>query len=331
MFRKIGYKKAISDAGWVSEIIIERFDAAFELLSINSVVYGGAVRDALAGMPLEGDLDVSIPPNEFGGVHQAFASSVRWKPVSTDTRLAKPPGKYGKRHMPVISSIVEYEGINGARAQLICSNDVKSSAKESALYIPRNVDIICCGVVIDKNGIVYEVVEGAYDDCKAGVLRLNKSMENPHTESLKERAAKLEKRGWVNKLDMRKAARLERKKKAKSPRLKKQKKIPNSATIIDEGRKNKHRAYAKMAQSENQEVKWSETGRWPEDVVVAVDPSTMPDRNYIAAAAREMVAEENNAPDDARSSDEMRQKYGVTNKKAWIKQFVSSMSDKEVK
>jgi len=324
MFRKIGYKRTIPDTDWVSEIIIERFDASFELLSKCSVIYGGAVRDALAGMPLEGDLDISIPPNEFNTVVKAFSVSTRWKTVDKGAPKFKSPGKYGKRRMPIISSIVEFEGISGARAQLICSNDSESSPAESALYIPRNVDIICCGVVIDKDGIVYEVVEGAYDDCRRGILRLNEGMANPHIESLKERAAKLEKRGWVNKLNMKKAERLEHKKRPKSPRLKKKSKKTSKDTwqseVIDY-----NGSMATLKAPEGGEIKWRETGKWYEEVldgptpgkVVAVDPSTVPDNNYIAGKMDAVVDEADDAPEREMSKAERSYLIGKEFKRKW--------------
>jgi len=290
MFRKVGYKQIIPDTDWVSEIIIERFDASFELLSNNSVIYGGAVRDALAGMPLEGDLDISIPANDFNAVHQMFNVSTRWLAVGSDNMIAKPQSSYDKkRPMPVIRSVIEFEGVNGARAQLICSNSRGSTKKEAALYVPRNVDIICCGVVIDRNGTVYEVVEGAYEDCQKGILRLNTSMENPSVESLKDRVAKLEARGWTNEVDMREAAKLERRKKPKDPRLKKTKPKKKKASV-------------KGFISERNACK-EVTFDWPEATETVVDR----DKSFRDRAGKLRWKEATKKYDS--SIDEMRQQY----------------------
>ncbi len=40
------------------ELISEKFDNALELADKDALVYGGAVRDLVAGLPLKGDLDI---------------------------------------------------------------------------------------------------------------------------------------------------------------------------------------------------------------------------------------------------------------------------------
>jgi len=298
---KVGYKKEILNVDWVSEIIIERFDAAFELLTDNAVIYGGAVRDALAGKPLVGDLDISAAPREFENIHQSFIRSARWKQVQKMPGVPQKTDRYGKRKMP-INNVVEFEGINGACAQLICSSDHKSSRKEATLHVPRNVDIICCGVIIDINGRVYEVVEGAHDDCLKGILRLNKDMDHPHLESLLQRAAKLEKRGWVNKLDLKEAKRLERKKKPKSARLKKAKSASSAKS------KGKIKITGDLSTAEERVVAATPVQTWPE-------PTDPVPEHYVPGEKRgEWVKGANygRISSDVIPSEEFRRKYMIS-------------------
>ena len=72
------YNKKIN-APWVMEVIAERFDNALDMLTPDSMVYGGAVRDALAGISLDGDLDVCVNEKSANFICKRIKKNVRWK------------------------------------------------------------------------------------------------------------------------------------------------------------------------------------------------------------------------------------------------------------
>jgi len=221
------------DTPWVLETIAEKFDNATDLLTTNSVVYGGAVRDALAGLELLGDLDIAVTADEAGRLNNAFKNSVKWVMTHIDgkrqpqtlprlnasakdapgggwrpssmPRLSSRPmsarnAGYG-RHVP-ISSLTTFTTIGGAKVQIMVSKSPHKGKFDNALYVPRNVDIRCCGVAMDIDGNVYEVVKGAYQDCKDKVLRVNKLTSALDVPRMIDRIAKLEKRGWKNEINV---------------------------------------------------------------------------------------------------------------------------------
>lgn len=72
------------DADWLAEVITERFDNALDLMTEHAMVYGGALRDSLAGIPLQGDLDIAVPPEELEEIVERFQSSSKWMVTEKD-------------------------------------------------------------------------------------------------------------------------------------------------------------------------------------------------------------------------------------------------------
>jgi len=230
-----GYCKEI-DAPWVIEIISERFDGQiFDIMTDHgSVIYGGAVRDALAGIEIVGDLDLSVSRSHISTVVSNLQKTTKWtkinekeakslkklrvegQPISWligeegTPRLRYPYSEDApelassgyKEDMP-IHSVYHYKNVNGAVCQVIVSDRMVMDDKEAATFLARNVDIICCGVVMDKEGRVFEVLEGAYEDCKARALRHNIPRENALSfKRLLARIEKLAARGWKCEMDL---------------------------------------------------------------------------------------------------------------------------------
>jgi hypothetical protein len=107
-----------------------------------------------------------------------------------------------------MSDMALFRTCNNVSAHVICSK-LKTNMRgdggdrlESALFIVKNVDMTCCGMAMDKEGVVYEVVEGAYEECKSRILTVNKGTQSLHIQKLIERSAMLEKRGWKNSIDI---------------------------------------------------------------------------------------------------------------------------------
>ena len=228
------YLQEIPDADWVQEAIAENFDGVLELMTPHSVVYGGAVRDCLAGMELIGDLDIAVSQQEFSEMSNRIQTSPkwlpkdcsgieledgfgtiqkRWQPHKFTTSKSKGSGELARKLAPM-SGVVEFVGAAGRETQLITSKQHTKDPFQDALYMARMVDIICCGVIMTSDGRVFEVVPGAYQDCKDRVLRLNDDSTTLFIEALPERVAKLEKRGWKNLIDVNKALEEVRRKQA---------------------------------------------------------------------------------------------------------------------
>jgi hypothetical protein len=263
------YMKEI-EIDWISELISERFDNALDLMTKNAMVYGGALRDSLAGLPLKGDLDISAPPEELEEIIGNFQSSSKWmiverdgenvsipspepvgvrdlkkvrgrEPSITQAIIGQPgnarsplfpnatmpkfqiqkvnPSKYqlihaespykkGRSKMS-LTGIFTFEMTGGIRVQIMIAkkpetllNSLFSTPKQIALFPARTVDIRCCGLAMDKYGHLFEVVKGAYSDCKEKMLRLNKLTHEDSFENLNFRVDKLINRGWASEINL---------------------------------------------------------------------------------------------------------------------------------
>jgi len=215
----------------VAELIAERFDDAIDLMHSDAIVYGGAIRDILAGLPLEGDLDIATDGYSYRDTSRNFRNSPKWTekgrrwrpssmPAATKSgrtssnkkfsiRRDSPSSPYGDTRsnpyegtsMPVADT-TSFVTFNSAQAQIVMSKGQSKESFDAALEIVRHVDFVCCGLAMDNTGRIFEVIEGAYEDCKNKVLRLNKSTKNINVDNLKERVTKLKKRGWESKINI---------------------------------------------------------------------------------------------------------------------------------
>lgn len=162
---------------------------------------------------------------------------------------------YKKSTLP-LSEIYTFSDVNGAVIQIVVAKsspitdsrirrEVKSPIEKSpiehAIYLVRNVDIICCGVIMNNKGEVFEVIEGAYDDCKSRILRFNYEVENDVSiERVVERTNRLKKRGWTDKMDFAEiekfVKRAEKVKMAKRARAAKKAKSKNGTGFVSGGK-----------------------------------------------------------------------------------------------
>lgn len=220
----IGYMKEISDAGWVHEVISERFDNALALMRPDSVVYGGAVRDALAKKELKGDLDIAVTPDAFMRMSEDFLENPRWIAHNSSGNLFEPEdmgsGKIARKMAPM-SGVYQFINMDGMVVQLVTSNKNLKDRFQVAVYPARQVDIVCCGVIMTYDGRVFEVLPGAHQDCIDGVLRINDDSETILLDTLEARVKKLEERGWRNEIDVNQVIREIKAKRSKLKRVKK--------------------------------------------------------------------------------------------------------------
>lgn len=196
---------------WLITAIEEKFDDAIINLEEGCIVYGGAVRDLLAGLPIGGDCDVAVPSFMFNDIVNRFNTSVRWVPADPVLN-ADGSTPFGSGNpttaKKVVSSVRTYKNINGYSVQIIGPENKENiyihDIQTGVVDIVRNVDIVCCGVFTDIFGNLYEIVPGAIEDCKNRVLRFNHDIQatKASIEALKKRINKLEERGWENNIDL---------------------------------------------------------------------------------------------------------------------------------
>lgn len=268
-FRKI-------DMPWVLEVITERFSFfPIEAMTSRSVVYGGAIRDALAGLPLRGDLDIVASPQHYINVVKAIDASSFWcrdnfnptppatyrdrKGVLVEAKSPKAPPRsrsnYGK-NVP-LEEITRFVNVRGIELEIIRAMG-NLPPEESVIAVPSNVDIICCGLVMDRSGDIYEILESAEDDCKKHLLRFNELViETVDIPRLERRIAKLEKRGWKSEIEIKriKKQQAKAKRRAKAAEKENPKKEKSPESLWPEGELNmdeqtrlmeKHTRFAKM-------------------------------------------------------------------------------------
>ena len=202
----------------VAEVIAERFDSAIDFMHSDAIVYGGAIRDVLAKMPLEGDLDIATDAFSHKHTVRNFRGSTKWteqgrkwqsalrpsrRTASTmpDLLREEPSSPYRGGDMPV-ADIISFITFDKAKTQIVMAKGQTKDSFDAALEIVKHVDFVCCGLMMDNTGRVFEIIEGAYEDCKNRILRLNKAVKNININNLRERVAKLKKRGWESKVNI---------------------------------------------------------------------------------------------------------------------------------
>jgi len=106
------------------------------------------------------------------------------------------------KNLAPMSGVSSFVTIGGKMVQLITSKYQDRDPLQSAIYVARMVDIVCCGMIMLCDGRVFEAVPGAYQDCLDGILRLNKTSDTIYLDALGARVEKLVNRGWKNTIDV---------------------------------------------------------------------------------------------------------------------------------
>ena len=257
----------------ILEPIDEIFDHATSLMTPNAVMYGSTITSVIAGLPIEGDLDIAVSNQEYMELCQNFASSVKWLQVngrhiperkiptynkgprgfysgsaalsaggpsylSTGMVSSKNPYEDAKQ-MP-IKRMVAFEAVNGACVQIMETRKMSGDMLEDALEIVRKVDFTFCGMAVDMYGRMLETIPHAYDDCKQRVIRIKEYQYRTNPDAMKTRIQKYLKRGWgltmsidQAMLNLDKAKREFLKKKESKPKHKKYKKKVSSALYVE--------------------------------------------------------------------------------------------------
>ncbi len=185
------------NVSWAMEVISESFDNAECLMTGNSLIYGGAVRDVIAGMDLLGDLDIIVPAQEYLEILNNFNSSPNWVASQIDTDKKK-----AYSNTSLISKISEFRTYNERTAQIVVANsEIKDPAK-AVLNTVRRVDIVCCGLAMTRGGKIIEVIPEAFENAKDRILKLSRIDHTIDVENLVRRIKKLEDRGWRNTINI---------------------------------------------------------------------------------------------------------------------------------
>lgn len=203
------------------ERIDERFDNISVLMTEGALIYGSSLTSMLAEIPASGDLDIAVSRDEFGELAQNLASSSVWRQIDGPPIPERDPSigirpyvgfkktksGYGKElHLPV-STTVTFEDVRKAKVQIIQASS-HHRGLEAAIEVVQSVDMIFCGVAMDKYGKVLEIVPESIADCRDRIMRINKLNDRMDLKSLAARISKYEERGWSSKIDMEKAAEL---------------------------------------------------------------------------------------------------------------------------
>lgn len=152
--------------------------------------------------PQEIRLQEEALPVDPSSVVRTYTPIVKKLPPCLKAKLG-----YGKSALD-IKTITTYESSYGRKVQIISIEGrigpLNSEYKiEDSISAVRKVDIICCGLAMNKKGTIFEVVEGAYEDCKNKTLRFNRiTIEVTDLENLKKRIKKLKDRGWKSEIDI---------------------------------------------------------------------------------------------------------------------------------
>jgi len=194
------------DLPFAMDIIAERFDNILDLIHPNCFVYGGVLRDIVAGLPLEGDLDLVTSSRDYDYCIANISKSGKWRDVRDLIKTITTTTKNGYKGNKNISKISAFETFNNRRVEIMqAESQIPENNLTNSLNVVKSVDIRCCGIAMDIYGNAYEILKGAYQDCLDKVLRLNKLSTNSNIENLKNRIAKLERRGWTSKINIEKA------------------------------------------------------------------------------------------------------------------------------
>lgn len=211
------YLQEIKNTEWVIELISEQFDDAMNMMTPNSVIYGGAVRDCLAGKDLEGDLDIAVSASECTSMINKFVRNPKWINISNKDNELRYKGfdpvdilfteTPRKRLGPKVPQIMTFETLGNKTVQIIILPPTCNDPFQTVTNMVKQVDIVCCGVILTNDNKVFEVVPNAYKDCKEHILRLNNVCYTKDIENFKQRIEKLSERGWINKIDIKKVIR----------------------------------------------------------------------------------------------------------------------------
>lgn len=204
------------------EILEDLFDDAISTIERNEInkgkgkhyLYGGAIRDLLAGLPIEGDLDVLTTC--IASLDTLFASNPKWGRVKEksipETQISVDKVKKDLADSPSLYSLIKKGDVTKETFDFLVKSKYNAAHKYINIHRKQvdliecsnihahvlNTDLLCCCLLMSLEGKIYEMVEGALADCQSRILRINPFCKTIEKEALKNRIDKLEKRGWTS-------------------------------------------------------------------------------------------------------------------------------------
>lgn len=227
----LNYKIKI-DVPNVIELISETFDNILNYMPPKMLVFGGALRDIVAGFGLHHDLDIiGLLSEEEEFVHHLETSS-KWMEERVIIQYKKQIKTLGKNTLGVtsphcmgngmldldralpnntkfksstynnIQNVRTFINSSGHKLQIITNKyDLFTLKEVPPINIAKTVDFVCCGLIMDTDGNVYEVVEGAKDDYIKRTLHINKNADIKF-HNLTKRIKKFTARGWKSEINL---------------------------------------------------------------------------------------------------------------------------------
>lgn len=182
------------------EIIKNRIDVYLEfdsdILFFNPLIriFGGAIRDSIAGERTIHDIDILCGSKSIGYIEDiltkngytlfnGFLTSVEIGKLYTDINVISEPKTWMKGSKVV--QLIRPSPLNG---------DI--DYQENFYNLLSNVDISSCGVSYSK-GTLYENYEGAISHCLSKTFRVNKQASMYIERRITNRIMKLIDRGWT--------------------------------------------------------------------------------------------------------------------------------------
>ena len=180
------------------EIIKNRIDVYLEfdsdILFFNPLIriFGGAIRDSIAGERTIHDIDILCGSKSIGYIEDiltkngytfnGFLTSVEIGKLYTDINVISEPKTWMKGSKVV--QLIRPSPLNG---------DI--DYQENFYNLLSNVDISSCGVSYAK-GTLYENYDGAISHCSSKTFRVNKNATMYIERRVQHRTGKLIERGW---------------------------------------------------------------------------------------------------------------------------------------
>lgn len=203
------YLVEIKDHPSFIEHIDEKFDGISNLMTPNAVIYGSSLTSLISRIYADGDLDISISPQEYNTLAQRVQASEKWLQVEGEEVKVNRHWRFGSHLFKASKSsnykdipdfpmdeAVAFQTTNGAKVQLIKAKSNSYDPLNDALEVVRKVDFVFCGVAMDCYGRIIEAIPHAYSDCLAGAIRVANYRPGENPDRVKARLEKYIKRGW---------------------------------------------------------------------------------------------------------------------------------------
>lgn len=224
------YLKEIKDTSWVIEVISERFDNAINMMTSNSIIYGGVIRDCLAGKELTNNLDIAVPGPESEMLISRFVRNPKWvqiesKKLSTfcskfnmsslfSTDLGIQLDQAQSYRLPKLRKfsreprITTFKTLGNKTVQIIVLDSVTDDLFQVVVTLSKHSSMVCNGVILTSDNKVFEVTPNAYADCKNHVLNFNTAGYAANVGALKLHIKDLCDCGWIDKINMNTVSRI---------------------------------------------------------------------------------------------------------------------------